>query len=170
MEKRKKRVKKLESTAILSVFIGASLLVNAQQSLAADKYNNDPNAAARKAVNPLGSSALADVEHVQKTNNQLAIDHFTKLIQKDPKDSLSYARRGKAHAGLKNYEKAMLDYNKAIQLDPKLAEAYVGRAVAYFVQKDYENSWKDVHQAQSLGGEFWPSFMEALKSQSGRNE
>ena len=158
----------MQKKALLGVF--ACALLWSASTLAADKYNTDPNAAARKAINPLGSSALADVEHVQRTNNQLAVDHFTKLIQKDAKDASSYARRGKAYAGLKQYEKAMVDYNKAVELDPKLAEAYVGRAVARFIQKDYDGSWQDVHQAEALGGEFWPSFKEALKVNSGRNE
>ncbi len=137
---------------------------------AGDKYNEDPNAAARRAVNPLGSSALADVERVQKTNNQLAIDHFSNLIQKDPKEASSYAHRGNAFAGLKKYDEALKDYEKAIELDPKLAQAYIGRAVVRYTRNDYDGSWKDVHKAESLGGEFWPSFMEALKDSSGRTE
>lgn len=158
---------KYKTSAVLSVFM--SLLFCPAPSYAVDK-NADPNAAIRKSLNPTGSSALAEVERVQRTNNQLALDHFTKLIQKDPKDALSYARRGKAYAGLKKYDLAMADYDKAIGLDEKLAEAHIHRAVARYVQKDYDGSWQDVHRAQALGGEFWPSFMEALKESSGRTE
>jgi tetratricopeptide (TPR) repeat protein len=158
---------KSRMSAVLSAFI--PLLICGSVSWAADN-NADPNAAIRKSLNPPGSSVLADLERVQRTNNQLAVDHFTKLIKKDPKDALSYSRRGKAYAGLKNYDLAMADYDKAIQLDEKLAEAYVHRAVARYVQEDYDGSWKDVHQAQALGGEFWPAFMDALKASSGRTE
>lgn len=132
--------------------------------------SEDPNAAARRAVNPLGSSAVADVERVQKTNNEIAITHFTKLIQKNPKDAVPYAHRGKAYSGLKRYPEAMADYEKAIELDPKLPGAYVGRAVVRYTQEDYDGSWEDVHKAESLGGEFWPAFLEALKERSGRTE
>ena len=157
-----------KSAVILSAFLTA-LFLQVPASWAAEN-NSDPNASIRKSVNPLASSALADVERVQKTNNTLAVEHFTKLIAKDPKDALSYSRRGKAYAGLKKHEEAMKDYDQAVRLKPDLAEAYVNRAVARFVLKDYDKSWEDVHKARSLGGEFWPSFEEGLKTASGRNE
>jgi Flp pilus assembly protein TadD len=138
--------------------------------LLAYEKNEDPNAAARRAVNPLGNTALADVERINRTNNTLAVEHFTKLIAKDPKDALSYARRGKAYAGLRDYEKAQADYDKAIELDPKLPDPYIGRAVSRFVAKDFDKSWEDVHMAESLGGEFWPAFMDGLKETSGRDK
>ena len=150
----------MKRTALVLSF----LLVFGPGAFAAEK-SADPNAAIRKSLSdPLAT--LRDVERVQRTNNELSVKHFTGVIQKEPKNATAHARRGKAYSGLKDYDKAMADYDKAIQLDPKLAEAYVGRAVVHYVKKDYDASWKDVHQAESLGGEFWPSFTEALKAAS----
>jgi tetratricopeptide (TPR) repeat protein len=129
----------------------------------------DPNAAIRKSIHPSArgaSDVLADIQKLQKRNNELSVEHFTKQIQADPKDAASYARRAKAYSGLKDYDKAYEDAEKAIALDPKLAEAYQTRAVIHFVRGNYPASWEDVRQVEANGAQMWPSFMEALKQQS----
>ena len=162
----------LEAKTVLSIFLPVVLILGVSTAglAASDQKPQDPNAAVRKTALSDPLATLKEVEKVQRTNSQLAIQHFTGLIQKDPKDALSYARRGKAYSGLKDYEKATADLDKAISLDPKLPDAYVGRAVVRYVKKDYDGSWQDVHQAESLGGQFWPSFMEALKASSKREK
>ena len=149
-------------SAFLPAFLGSSAT-----AFAADP-TGDPNAAIRK-TNP-GERALAEFERVKKINSELEIEHFTGLIKKDPKDAAAYAKRGKAYSALRDYTSALKDYEQAIQLDPKHTDAYIGRAVARFMQKDYDGSWQDVHKVESLGGEFWPSFMDALKKSSGREK
>jgi tetratricopeptide (TPR) repeat protein len=118
----------------------------------------------------VGDPALAEFEKVKKINNQLAIDHYTGMLKKNPKDAETYAKRGKAYAALRDYASATKDYNKAIELDPKTTEAYVGRAVSRYMEKNYDGSWEDVHKAESLGGEFWPAFMDGLKANSKRDK
>ena len=139
---------------------------------------SDPNGATRKlqgvpkipAGPPQipGAKALRDLEALQKKNNEISVMHFTQLIQKNPKDSVAYAGRGKAYSGLRNYGKAATDLNKAIELDPKNIDAYTNRAVVRYMKKDYEGSWQDVHKLEELGGNMWPSFLEALRGSSGR--
>ena len=112
----------------------------------------------------------AELRKIQKLNNDQAILFFTAKIKKTPKDATLYAKRGKAYAENGNYEHALPDYDKALALDPKQPNVYVGRAIIYLQNKDYDQCWKDVHMAESQGGQFWPSFMEALKKGSGREK
>ncbi len=157
-------MRKFSSLGLLvAFFICLGFLIPISQ--AATQKNLDPNASFRKTTNP-----LAEFEKVKKINNDLAIRHFTNLIETDPNGAVNYARRGKAHSGNRDYDKAGADYDKAIKLDPKLTDAYIGRAVIRLMKKDYENCWKDVHKVESLGGEFWPAFTEALKTGSGRDK
>ncbi len=157
-------MKKIDGKLVLSVlFISQFFLIPLSQ--AGTQPSPDPNASLRKATSP-----LTDFEKVKKINNELAIKHFTGLIEKNPKEALNYAKRGKAYSGNKDYEKAGKDYDTAIKLDPKLTEAYVGRAVVRLMEKDYNRCWEDVHKAESLGGQFWPSFTDALKAGSGRDK
>lgn len=147
------------------------ILIGGLPSASAAEKPADPNATLRKNAPPSDPLAsLRELERVQRTNNELAVRHFTGLVTKNPKDALSHARRGKAYSGLKDYDKALADYDKAIALDPKLPDAYIGRAVVHYVKKDYDKSWEDVHKAESLGGEFWPSFMDGLKASSKRDK
>lgn len=158
---------RFKTLAALSAFVLLSPF-SALSLFAADTPNTgDPNAKLRKLAAP--KNPLAELEKVQKINNELAVQHFSEKIRKNAKDGDAYSKRAKAHAGLKDYEKALQDYDKAVELDPNLASAYVGRAVARYMKKDYDGSWADVHKAESLGGQFWPSFMDALKASSGRN-
>ena len=113
-----------------------------------------------------GTKALADLQAAQQRNNEMAIMHFTQMIQTNAKDSAAYAGRGKAYSGLRDYDKASADFDKAVEIDPKQVEAYKGRAVVKYLKKDIKGSWEDVHQVEALGGAMWPSFLEALKASS----
>lgn len=130
----------------------------------------DPNVEIRKLLSSHTNSALEDFEKVKRSMNDANIKHFTEVLAKKPKDAHAYAMRGKAYSGNKQYDKALEDFGKALEIDPKIKDAYVGRAVVYLMKKDFDNCWVDVHQAESLGGEFWPSFKEALKAGSGRDK
>lgn len=140
---------------VLSALLLLSLCIGAPAGFAAE--------------NP-GEKALKEFERVKKMNNDLAIAHFSNQIKKDAKSAVAYSKRGKAYSGNRDYDKALADYEKAMQLDAKLAEPYVGRAVVRLMKKDFSKCWEDVHKAESLGGTFWPSFMDTLKAESGRDK
>lgn len=158
-------MKKSEMPVLFSVIISVVLSATSVWAVEAGKVEINP---LRKATP--AEKALKDLERVKKINNDLAIKHFSALIQKNPKEALSYARRGKAYAGNKEYDKALSDYDTSISLDANQKEAYIGRAVARFMKKDFNGSWEDVHKAESLGGEFWPAFKDSLKKESGRDK
>lgn len=159
---------RFKTLAVLSAFALLLSTGGTAPALAADTpRTGDPNAALRKTSAP--KNPLAELEKVQKVNNELAVQHFTEAIRKNAKDADAYAKRAKAYSGLKDYVRAMQDYDKAVELDPNLASGYVGRAVARYMMKDYDGSWADVHKAETLGGQFWPSFMDALKASSGKD-
>jgi tetratricopeptide (TPR) repeat protein len=153
--------------AAVSVFLCGGFFFQGAAG-ASDKATTDPNAALRRANPP--NRAMEELARVQKINNELAVQHFTGVIKKDPKNAIAFAKRGKAYAALQNHENALKDYDKAIRLDASLADAYVGRAVARYLKQDYDGSWQDVHKAESLGGKFWPAFLDALKEKTGRDK
>ena len=158
---------KKEMRILLGVYLCAGFMIAGTD---ASGSTADPNATVRKLTAGGQDTALAEFERVRRLNNDAAIAYWNSILQKNPKDANAYAKRGKAQAANRDYDKAMVDYNRAIELDPKIADAYVGRAVARFFKNDYVRSWEDVHQAEGLGGKFWPSFMDALKAKSGRKK
>ncbi len=172
-------MRRFRVTLFLSALIFSFLCAHSFTALAKTD-TSDPNAAARKLKGPPkappgppqipGVKALADLEAIQKKNNELSVMHFTQMLQKNPKDSTAYLGRGKAYSGLRNYDKASIDLSKAIELDPGKIEAYANRAVVRFMKKDYEGSWQDTHKVEGLGGTMWPSFLEALKASSGQKK
>ena len=162
-------MKKTVSLSILFL-LACSLVSLPAQATTTTTSTADPNAEIRRITQKGQDSALADLEKIRKINNDAAIRHFGDILKKDPKSADAYAKRGKAYSGNRDYVAALADYEKAIELNPKLPDAYIGRAVISLTKKDYDKCWKDVHQAESLGGQFWPSFMDALKTSSGRDK
>jgi cytochrome c-type biogenesis protein CcmH/NrfG len=156
----------LRALIVSGAFLPSLLLL--PPGAGAAEQTSDPNAGVRKA-DP-GQRALAELERVQKMNQEAAVVQYSSRIKQDPGDTEAYVKRGKAYSGLRNYPAARKDYDEAIRLDPKRADAYAGRALLRFLEKDYDGSWKDVHKAQSLGGEVRPPFLEALKKMSGRDK
>lgn len=56
-----------------------------------------------------------------------AIDCFSKVIEYDSKDDLSYCIRGDIYKCLSEYDKAIKDYTKVIKLNPEDPHAYYNR-------------------------------------------
>jgi hypothetical protein len=48
--------------------------------------------------------------------------------------------------------------------------AYNYRAVTYYYQGEDDKAWEDVHKAQSLGYQFAPEILKALREASGRQK
>jgi len=65
-------------------------------------------------------------------------------------------------------DSAISVFSAAIRNNPNYAGAYYNRAIAYFHRNDYEKCWRDVHKAESLGLNFSPDFIKALKEASKR--
>lgn len=95
-----------------------------------------------------------------------AIADYTQAIELDPTYAVTYYNRGLAYykAGHSD-EKAIADYTKAIELDPNYANAYKNRAIMFYEAGKCDEAWKDVRQAQDLGAQIHPGFLEALGQQ-----
>ena len=72
----------------------------------------------------------------------------------------------------KRYESdmAISDYTMAIELNPKYSKAYINLADIYYMKKNYDKAWENVHNAENLGHQVPPEFLEKLREASGREE
>jgi tetratricopeptide (TPR) repeat protein len=79
-----------------------------------------------------------------------AIKEYSKAIQTNPEDQVSYFGRASAYFQIYLYQKALLDYDKAIKLDPANAEYYANRADAHYRLEDYAATLADYDRAIKL--------------------
>jgi len=105
--------------------------------------------------------------YVKKLHNK-AITDFTKAIEINPKNSDAYMSRGNAYDSTGLHDQAITDFTAAIKINPRNPLAYFNRAVAYFLKNDFDRAWDDVRQAQKLGHEVMPEFLEDLRRNSAR--
>jgi tetratricopeptide (TPR) repeat protein len=73
----------------------------------------------------------ASVKTRPKEENQALVAHYTSLIEEDPADGTSYARRAWAHAQLKNWDHAIADWSRAAELEPERPGPRANRIMAY---------------------------------------
>jgi len=71
---------------------------------------------------------LLGLDKAKENKFNLAIDHFTKAIAKEPNSSEFFGQRSICYMNLEQFELSMFDMNKAIELDPKYAYRYTCRA------------------------------------------
>ncbi|MDR1453944.1 MAG: tetratricopeptide repeat protein [Candidatus Margulisbacteria bacterium] len=79
-----------------------------------------------------------------------AIKEYTKAIQVNPQDKVSYFGRANAYLQIYLYQKSLLDYNKAIKLDPDNPAYYTNRANAYYGLENYQATLADYDRAIKL--------------------
>lgn len=82
-----------------------------------------------------------------------ALDHFTKMMDRDPETPYWYAYRGWAYHKLEQNERAIRDYSEAIRLSE---ESYLfnNRGVIYRSMKKYEDSITDFTKAIVLDPDY----------------
>ncbi len=110
------------------------------------------------------------IVYAQRGDYDQAIVELTKIIKTHPDSADAYYDRGTIYAQEGKFDEAINDCNKAIELRPDYADAYYNRAVAYFSKKQYDKAWDDVYQAQKLGYEVKPKFLEMLRKASSREK
>ena len=93
-----------------------------------------------------------------------AIAEYNEAIKLDPKFAEAYMTRGNVYLQKGQFDQAFSDFSKAIEINPKLAGAYMTRAMAYWYNGEYDKAWEDAHNAQSLGGQVNPVFLENLQN------
>ena len=110
------------------------------------------------------------IVYAQRGDYDQALVELTKIIKTHPDSADAYYDRGTIYAQEGKFDEAINDCNKAIELRPDYADAYYNRAVAYFSKKQYDKAWDDVYQAQKLGYEVKPKFLEMLRKASSREK
>jgi tetratricopeptide (TPR) repeat protein len=78
------------------------------------------------------------------------IRDYTRAIERNPKDSEAYRRRGNAEYGKEEWDRAIADFNRAIELDPESHVAYMNRAWAHAKKEEYGAAIKDIQKAIQL--------------------
>jgi tetratricopeptide (TPR) repeat protein len=75
---------------------------------------------------------------------------LSETIQKSPRDSRLYVRRGKIYQRQRNFDRAIQDYSEALTLDPKAADALEERAACHNSKGDYDKAIADCNEALRL--------------------
>ena len=141
----------LKIIIILAILIGCATTQQIEESDPVALFNQ-------------GLALLEDGQYDQ------AIVYFNKAIEINPRYAEAYNSRGYVFRKRGQYEKAISDCNKAIEINPRYAEAYNNRGLAYYYIRAYDKAWDDVHEAQNLGYDVHPGFLEALRQSSGRKK
>ncbi len=103
----------------------------------------------------------------KKGMHDLAVADYSRTIELDPNDADAYNNRGLVYSQIKKqYDKALYDFKKAIDLNPKYGTAYNNLAITYYFKKDYTKAWDNVREAQELGHQIHPGFLDSLRSAS----
>lgn len=89
-----------------------------------------------------GRGFLAEINGDYKS----AIKHFSKAIELNPQDAISYHQRGLCYYHENDYEKAMKDFNKTLDLDPSNIDAYWNRSLLKMDLGDYNGAIKDIDE------------------------
>ena len=79
-----------------------------------------------------------------------AIEYFSKAIELNPQDSISYHQRGLCYYYENDYEHALKDFNKTINLNPNLTDAYGNRSLTKMQLGDYEGAIKDIEKVLKI--------------------
>ncbi|MDO8735131.1 MAG: tetratricopeptide repeat protein, partial [Elusimicrobiota bacterium] len=89
-----------------------------------------------------------------KSNQQKAIECFTKAIESNPNYAEAYNSRGSVYLDLKQNETALNDFCTAIKIDPKLADAYNNRGTVYYQKKMFNKAIRDYTKAIEINPQF----------------
>ncbi|VVD00973.1 unnamed protein product [Leptidea sinapis] len=82
-------------------------------------------------------------EYFKKQNYIIAIEFYSKAIEKNPNNAVYYANRSISNLRLENFGYALSDATKAIEIDRSYTKAYYRRAAAYMSLSKYKLALKD---------------------------
>src|SRR6266576_434353 len=81
---------------------------------------------------------------------QQLLRDYTDFINRNPKDSEAYRRRGNAEYEHEDWDRAIADFTRAIEVDPNRGVAYWNRGWAHAKKKEYRAAIKDMQKASQL--------------------
>lgn len=101
-----------------------------------------------------------------------AIQAFTKALELNPQDSVTYYNRGLAYSMVDEGEKAIEDYTKALELNPQYSSAYNNRGVVYNELGENEKAIEDYTKALEINPKYSDAYYNRGFSYSalGENE
>ena len=83
-----------------------------------------------------------------------AIDAYSRSIDLQPNDVVSYNNRGVTRGKLHQYEAAIADFDEALRIDPYYSSAYMNRGIAKKNLDQHEAAIKDYSKAISLKSDY----------------
>lgn len=102
-----------------------------------------------------GKGFLAEMRGDYKS----AIEYFSKAIELNPQDAISYHQRGLCYYYLNDNDNAMKDFDKTISLDPNHTDAYGNRSLVKMELKDYQGALDDIEKVLKI----MPDYQKAIK-------
>ena len=88
--------------------------------------------------------------YADKREYDLAINDWTKAIEKDPNEFMAYYGRGTIYGVSGENDLAIKDYTMALELNPELTKVYVQRGTAYVANGEVELALEDYDRAIGL--------------------
>lgn len=79
-----------------------------------------------------------------------AIADFTKTLDSDGNDAVTYYNMGLAYRRLNQLDSALVSYDRAIALDPYYSEAHLNKGFAYIHLEKYHDAIKEFNRAIDL--------------------
>jgi len=73
-------------------------------------------------------------------DKEIAIEYFSKSLEKDPEFSLAYYYRGLANYKNGNYQLSIFDFDKALTLDANMVKCYMYKGFAYQHMNEANNA------------------------------
>ena len=131
-----------------------------QTTPAQETHQTDPAISdSSKAVDSGSAEAYSKRALLYYTTGQYdqAISEYTKAIELNPKNAMTYYYRGNAYRAKDQYKEAVSDYTKVLELNPTSAEAYHNRAMMYYKQGQPKPAISDFTKAIEIN----PRLMQA---------
>ena len=155
-----------------------SVVINLEQELVADAYNNRGNVHLQKnevdkAVSDFGQAIDLKEDHAEAYCNRgwayfkkgqigKATTDCNKAIDLDLNFAGAYYLRGIIYVRENRQNHAFNDFDKAISLKPDFAEAYYNRGVSYLRRHEFDHALSDFDRATELK----PDFTEAVRARA----
>ncbi|GEM_PF-1359022 len=148
---------------ILILLLGAHLCLaqNAKERRLAKLINKGKNEKALKRANDLiRKNDSGRAYHLRGyyfsliNESSLAIEDYTKSIEKDPGYVHAYFDRAHSYFVSGQSDKSIADYDKVVEIDPNFVEAYLNRGTVKLEQGNTRGACRDWDTAASLGLEF----------------
>jgi tetratricopeptide (TPR) repeat protein len=114
------------------------------------------------ALSAIGHRNLADTL-AEKGDLEKAITEYTDAIHVNPKDAISYIRRGNMYHKRNEAAKAMADYNEATHIDPSDPAPYNNRGNIYRERKDYSKALAEYAKALDVHPKYRLAYQNRAK-------